>query len=43
MRYLKGVESPEIPVFITLYEDILQNPFGEIFRDIEEMDEKVGL
>ncbi|MCQ6530272.1 replication-relaxation family protein [Bacillus mycoides] len=43
MRYLKGVDSPEIPVFITLYEDILQNPFGEIFRDIEEMDEKVGL
>lgn len=43
IRYLKGVSSPEIPVFITLFEDILQDPFGNIYRNIRNPETKVRL
>ncbi|HFJ9308154.1 TPA: hypothetical protein ACGW6R_005747, partial [Bacillus cereus] len=41
IRYLKGVSSPEIPVYITLFQDILQDPFGNIYRNIQNPSEKV--
>ncbi|PEY19922.1 hypothetical protein CN331_11440 [Bacillus cereus] len=41
IRYLKGVSSPEIPVYITLFQDILQDPFGNIYRNIQNSNEKV--
>ncbi|MGN4294161.1 replication-relaxation family protein [Bacillus thuringiensis] len=43
IRYLKGVSSPEIPVFITLFQDILQDPFGSIYRNIQNSEKKVRL
>ncbi|PEE94772.1 replication-relaxation family protein [Bacillus cereus] len=43
IRYLKGVSSPEIPVFITLFQDILQEPFGNIYRNIQNLEKKVRL
>ncbi|MGX5481165.1 replication-relaxation family protein [Bacillus thuringiensis] len=43
IRYLKGVSSPEIPVFITLFQDILQDPFGNIYRNIQNPEKKVRL
>ncbi|MCU5025623.1 replication-relaxation family protein [Bacillus cereus] len=43
IRYLKGVSSPEIPVFITLFEEILQDPFGNIYRNIRNPETKVRL
>ncbi|MEK4781271.1 replication-relaxation family protein [Bacillus sp. FSL L8-0199] len=43
IRYLKGVSSPAIPVFITLFENILQDPFGNIYRNIRNPEMKVRL
>ncbi|HHL0973365.1 TPA: replication-relaxation family protein [Bacillus cereus] len=43
IRYLKDVSSPEIPVYITLFQDILQDPFGSIYRNIRNTDKKVRL
>ncbi|MED3356077.1 replication-relaxation family protein [Bacillus thuringiensis] len=43
IRYLKGVSSPEIPVFITLFQDIIQDPFGNIYRNIQNPEKKVRL
>ncbi|WIY59034.1 replication-relaxation family protein [Bacillus arachidis] len=43
IRYLKEVNSSEIPVYITLFQDILQDPFGNIYRNIRNSDKKVRL
>ncbi|HDR7494020.1 TPA: replication-relaxation family protein [Bacillus cereus] len=43
IRYLKDVSSPDIPVYITRYEEILQDPFGNIYRNIRNSDKKVRL
>lgn len=43
IRYLKKVNSSEIPVYITLFQDILQDPFGNIYRNIRNPDKKVRL
>lgn len=43
IRYLKDVSSPDIPVYITGYEEILQDPFGGIYRNIRNSDKKVRL
>lgn len=43
IRYLKDINSSEIQVYITLFEDILQDPFGVIYQNIRNPDKKVRL
>ncbi|HDX9577632.1 TPA: replication-relaxation family protein [Bacillus pseudomycoides] len=43
IRYLNDVNSSEILVYITRFEDILKDPFGIIYRNIRNPDKKVRL
>lgn len=43
LRYMKEMESPQVPVYVVLFEEVLQNPFGAIYRNIKNPDEKVRL
>lgn len=43
LRYMKEMESPNVPVYVVMFEEVLQNPFGAIYRNIGNPNEKVRL
>ena len=43
LRYMQEMESPQVPVYVVMFEEVLQNPFGAIYRNIENPKEKVRL
>lgn len=43
LRHLKGVESPELPVYVATFEDYIKEPFGPIYRNLENPKEKVRI
>ncbi|HDR6289251.1 TPA: replication-relaxation family protein [Bacillus cereus] len=43
LRYMKEMDSPQVPVYVVMFEEILQNPFGAIYRSIKNPSEKVRL
>lgn len=43
LRYMKEMDSPKVPVYVAMFDEVLQNPFGAIYRNIKNPSEKVRL